>query len=95
MNKLTSFFLLLALFTLSACQAQTMQSKTREVCTEAWYQAVELKITSGDGMGHGPDIGSDEWKSVIEFKLGIRDNPSVPERNSSQWCNYIDDFIYH
>ena len=44
-------------------------------------------------MGHGPDIGSEEWKSVIEFKLGIRGNPDVPDRNSSQWCDYIDKLL--
>ena len=44
-------------------------------------------------MGHGPDIGSGEWKSVVEFKLGIRGNPDVPDRDSQEWCSYIDALI--
>ena len=44
-------------------------------------------------MGHGPDIGGQEWKSVIEFKLGIRDDADVPDLNVPQWCDYIDDYI--
>ena len=44
-------------------------------------------------MGHGPDIGSEEWKSVIEFKLGVRGNPNVPDRNSREWCRFIDDLL--
>ena len=44
---------------------------------------------TGDGQGHGPDLGSSEWRSVIEFKLGIRGDPSVPPRNSELWCAYI------
>jgi hypothetical protein len=41
-------------------------------------------------MGHGPDIGSLEWQSVIEFKLGLRGDPDVPPRGSQRWCAYID-----
>jgi hypothetical protein len=44
-------------------------------------------------MGHGPDIGSEEWKSVIEFKLGVRGNQGVPDRNSQEWCRFIDDLL--
>jgi len=59
-------------------------------CSEAWYQFVEEKVSTGDIQGHGPDIGSDEWKSVIEFKLGIRGNPDIPQRDSDDWCRYTD-----
>jgi len=45
-------------------------------------------------MGHGPDIGSEEWKSVIEFKLGVRGSPDVPDRNSREWCHFIDDLLW-
>jgi hypothetical protein len=50
-------------------------------------------VTTGDGQGHGPDIGSDEWRSVVEFKLGIRGNPAVPSRASREWCHYIDEQV--
>jgi len=62
-------------------------------CTSDWYQLMEDQISTGDGQGHGPDLGSLEWRSVIEFKLKIRDEPSVPPVQSSQWCNYINDLI--
>ena len=93
MNRLLIFHLCFLLCILSACQGQTIQTETPELCTESWYSTVELAIPSGDGMGHGPDVGSEEWKSVIEFKLGIRGNPNIPDRNSPDWCNYINDFV--
>lgn len=93
MNRLLFFLISSSLCVLSACQGQTIQPETPELCTESWYRAVESAISSGDGLGHGPDVGSEEWKSVIEFKLGIRDNPNVPDRNSPEWCHYINDFI--
>jgi len=58
-------------------------------CSDAWYRSVEAKLPTGDGQGHGPDVGSDEWKSVVEFKLGIRGKPGVPARDSAAWCTYI------
>lgn len=74
---------------LSAC-ATSNPMQAPEPCSKAWYQHVETSLSTGDGLGHGPDLGSDEWKSVIEFKLGIRGDPSVPARNSAAWCYYID-----
>ncbi|WP_394133205.1 hypothetical protein [Shewanella maritima] len=60
------------------------------VCTPEVFQRFEHAVTSGDGQGHGPDIGSDEWKSVIEFKLGVRGKAQLPDRNTDEWCAYID-----
>jgi hypothetical protein len=62
-----------------------------EPCTQSWYALVESSWPTGDGMGHGPDPGSEEWRSVVEFKLGIRDQPGVPDRNSQAWCEFIDE----
>jgi hypothetical protein len=62
-------------------------------CTAQWYQFVEHKLVSGDGQGHGPDIGSNEWKSVIEFKLGIRGQADLPDRASEDWCRLIDAMV--
>lgn len=62
-------------------------------CTEAWMWLVESVAPTGDGMGHGPDQGSFEWKSTVEFKLGIRDDPSLPPRDSAAWCQHIDALI--
>jgi len=63
-------------------------------CTEEWYQFVEHKLVSSDGQGHGPDLGSDEWKSVIEFKLGIRGQSQLPARDSEDWCRLIDAMVH-
>ena len=69
------------------------QPKDHADCSGEWQQFVESTVTSGDGMGHGPDIGSEEWKSVIEFKLGVRGQPGVPERESPEWCAYVQNLI--
>ena len=61
-----------------------------EPCSEPWLQMVEQTLSTGDGRGHGPDLGSSEWRSVVEFKLGIRGNPGVPDRATEEWCTYID-----
>ena len=68
-------------------------AQAQSVCTYPWYQSIDKILHTTDGQGHGPDIGSDEWKSVIEFKLGVRDGADVPERSSDQWCQYIDQHI--
>ena len=48
------------------------------LCSDAWYQMVEENVETGDGHGHGPGIGSAEWRSVIQFKLGVRGKLQVP-----------------
>ena len=67
--------------------------KTQIICSNKWYQSIEEVVTTGDGHGHGPDVGSDEWKSVIEFKLGIQGLSTVPQRDSETWCPYIDHLV--
>ncbi len=62
-------------------------------CSIAWYRTIEEAVPTGDGQGHGPDLGSTEWKSVVEFKLGIRGQPDVPDRGSQAWCHHIDRIV--
>jgi hypothetical protein len=62
-------------------------------CSAEWNRFVDQKIISGDGQGHGPDLGSDEWKGVVEFKLGIRDQADLPARDSDDWCQLIDRLV--
>ena len=62
-------------------------------CTEPWFWEVETVIGTSDGMGHGPDRESAEWKSVIEFKLGQRDNPALPGVDSEAWCAAIEPYV--
>ena len=66
------------------------QSLVDNLCTEIWFEKVDRQIASGDGQGHGPDLGSLEWRSVVEFKLGVRGDESLPAADSEHWCAYID-----
>ncbi|WP_432470374.1 hypothetical protein [Amphritea sp. HPY] len=65
-----------------------------EPCSAEWFTSVEDRLGTGDSEGHGPDIGSLEWKSVVEFKLGIRNKPNTPDPASRRWCSYIDAIIH-
>ncbi|MBA4502556.1 MliC family protein [Marinobacterium marinum] len=62
-------------------------------CTDAWYESVEQRVGTGDGQGHGPDWGSDEWKSVVEFKLGVRGAADMPELSSPAWCGKVEQLL--
>ncbi len=59
-------------------------------CSRQLFEWIDAEVQSGDGMGHGPDIGSAEWRSVIEFKLGIRGQADLPESDSNAWCGVVD-----
>lgn len=63
------------------------------VCQNGWYQKVDALVVSSDGAGHGPDLGSLEWRSVVEFKLGIRGDEAIPDKAVDAWCTYIDRLI--
>jgi hypothetical protein len=84
---------ILVLLLVAACNSDTTANGRPEPCTPAWYELVEAEIPTGDGMGHGPDQGSEEWRSVVEFKLGIRGDAAIPARSSIDWCGYIDSRI--
>ena len=62
-------------------------------CSDEWNHHVDQEVVTGDGQGHGPDIGSDEWKGVVEFKLGIRGQAGLPARDSNDWCQLIDQLL--
>lgn len=71
----------------SSSQSQSEQSVTP--CSAERYAAIDAVIQSGDGMGHGPDIGSGEWKSVVVYKLGLQDNKALPNADAAEWCDFI------
>jgi hypothetical protein len=77
----------------AACSGEQTHETSPEPCSEQWQQSIEARLHTGDSQGHGPDVGSAEWFSVVEFKLGIRGKPEVPSRDSLEWCTYIDDRI--
>lgn len=59
------------------------------VCSEAWNTWVEQEVGSGDGEGHGPDIGSSEWQQTISFRLDLP-AAQLPQLGSIDWCELID-----
>lgn len=69
------------------------ESGAESPCSEAWYRSVGRQVSTGDARQHGPDVGSDEWKAAIEFKLGVRGAPDVPSRDSDAWCRYVDRLV--
>jgi uncharacterized protein len=93
---MTRWIVAFIVFTAACVQAgndQRPRMEERNLCSDSWYQFIEDAVVSSDNQGHGPDIGSEEWKSVIEFKLGIRDGPNLPDRDSDAWCRHIDRIV--
>jgi len=87
------FVYVLTIWVLAGCHSRVGETPAAQPCTAAWYEYVEARVPTGDGRGHGPDPGSDEWKATVEFKLGIRDDAGTPPRNTKEWCDYIDGLI--
>lgn len=80
-------------FALASCAVEPDPGPDRPLCSEQWFQFVEEALPTGDSEGHGPDLGSMEWRSVVEFKLGIRGDTTIPSRKTDQWCIYINQRI--
>jgi len=93
MGRWVTIFLILAAVSAQASDGRRSSPETNALCSDSWYRLIEEKVPTGDGQGHGPDVGSEEWKSVIEFKLGIRDKPNLPSRDSEAWCRHIDQIV--
>jgi len=79
---------------LLGCTATSDPAPLQAPCSPAWFDRVESQVPTGDGQGHGPDVGSMEWRSVVEFKLGIRGSEQVPSAESIQWCHKIDELVF-
>ncbi|MFC3093435.1 hypothetical protein DRW07_04325 [Alteromonas sediminis] len=62
-------------------------------CDLRSFRSIEHAIQSGDGHGHGPNIGSDEWKSTIEFKLGVTPQEKELALHTANWCEFIESRI--
>jgi uncharacterized protein len=93
MNKWSLLFFVGAAACAEAGEGVSMRPEMGAPCSDMWYRWIEEKVSTSDGRGHGPDIGSDEWKSVVEFKLGIRGNPDVPDIKTQDWCPYVDEMV--
>ena len=77
---------------ITACSFQ-QEKQPLPPCSPQWYSHVNTLIKTGDDLGHGTTVGSDEWKSVIEFKLGLRGKQNLPAKNTEEWCQVIDQHI--
>lgn len=84
-KHLLGFFLLAFL---AACSENSPISELQNCPIETQNQ-IEQLVTTGDGHGHGPDIGSDEWHGVIEFRLNLREQTNLPDWHSQAWCDFI------
>lgn len=93
MNRWIAFFLIVTATCAKASNSRTSLPEAEVLCANQWCCFIEEKVPTDDGQGHGPDIGSDEWMSVVEFKLGIRDKSNLPDRGSEVWCRYIDQIV--
>lgn len=91
-KTLTLVICLLLVLSMAGCNTINGVENDFQGCSNDWYNFIEKKISTGDNQGHGPDIGSTEWRSVIEFKLGIRGDSKVPPLGSEQWCDYINQY---
>lgn len=98
-------FLLLLISLLSACSSFELtttesdsipdtntseESSSKALfCSAEWFHYVEGQLHSLDQEGHGPDLGSTEWQSVVEFKLDLVKQSDIPKKSTPQWCEYI------
>ena len=93
MNRWLAVTLIVTAACAEAVNGEKSLSETMVLCSPSWERFIEESVPTGDGRGHGPDIGSDEWRSVVEFKLGIRDKPGIPRQGSDAWCHHIDQLV--
>ena len=59
-------------------------------CSPARLAAIERQSQPLDRSGHGPDRGSAEWASAVEWRLGLRGRDDLPARGSRAWCERIE-----
>ena len=74
-------FVLFVIFTAALALATFVEFKRREsvnlvpidipFCSDAWFAYLDGRLKISDSQGHGPDVGSTEWKSSVERKLGL------------------------
>ncbi len=88
-----SFIAIVLTVAFTGCTNLPQNQAPPQECNEEWYTKVESVSSTGDGQGHGPDLATSEWKGVVEFDLGLKGNPEVPDRDSEEWCDYIDQHL--
>lgn len=89
MHTYIRFLCLSCSLVLAACTEKPTPNTSTVICDQNSFQVLEQLIGTGDGEGHGPDVGSHEWQSVIEFRLQLRGDKNLPAHDHPDWCAYI------
>ncbi len=77
------------------CQKLPMERSRILPGSPVWIQEVERLVGTGDGAGHGPDIGSEEWMYTVSRKLGINDSQGHgPDLGSDEWKNAVHRLVF-
>jgi len=78
----------------SSCTTPQSSADQTITCSSEWFSLVDQKVQVTDSQGHGPELGSAEWRSAVEFKLGIDEHSKAPPIATEKWCTYINrDYI--
>jgi len=82
--------LIITLNWLTACSApDPVKENADQPCAQWQIDLIESKLITHDSQGHGPDVGSTEWFSVVERRMGIEGVHTVPSKKTRQWCEYV------
>jgi len=63
---------------------------SRATCSIDVLNKIEKSVQVSDEKGHGPDLGSEEWQTVVELRLDLLGKLAMPDRNSEAWCHYVE-----
>ena len=85
-----SYAVVLYLSLLACSAAEVKNDDSAEACPIPMLASIEGRVSALDSEGHGPDLGSDEWFSAIEFRLGLRGQSALPEKGTNEWCDFLD-----
>lgn len=73
----------------SGCISAKVNTLDTGDCAQAQFVEIEQRLSTTDGWGHGPDVGSAEWQSAVEYLLGVDRNARIPAAGSQAWCQHI------
>lgn len=85
------FILMAAAVFAAACDE--LPERTDVVCSPSFYDVIESRVHVTDDEGHGPDLGSGEWKRAVEHKLGVRQGADFPAIDSDAWCQRVYELV--
>jgi len=83
----------------------TSKYERSQPCSPEWFVGIDERLQIGDAQGHGPDLGSPEWRAAVQRKLKLdgsqpsslkptSDKTRAPQLASDQWCQFIDNYLH-